>query len=128
MIPTQSTLRQLTSGGSEFRACESLGFNPTTRRVHAMLSSRNDGSDIRSQRPTSGGVATSVRDAHTRLTDLARATRQQPRHLYRFVSGSTGHGSRTGRYSPGQSAYASSGLSVSFAADAPYFAATSLTG
>ena len=41
---------------------------------------------------------------------------------------SSGHGRRTGRYSPGQSAYASSGSPVSFAADAPYFAATSLTG
>ena len=45
-----------------------------------------------------------------------------------FVSESSGHGRRTGRYSPGQSAYASSGSSVSFTADAPYFAATSLTG
>ena len=40
----------------------------------------------------------------------------------------SGHGRRTGRYSPGQSAYASSGSSVSFATDAPCFAATSLTG
>jgi hypothetical protein len=47
---------------------------------------------------------------------------------YGFASDSSGQGSRTGRYSPGQSAYASSGSSVSFAADAPYFAATSLAG
>jgi hypothetical protein len=40
----------------------------------------------------------------------------------------SGHGRRTGTYSPGQSAYASSPSLVSLAADAPYFAATSLTG
>jgi len=45
-----------------------------------------------------------------------------------FASEPGGQCSRTGVYSPGQSAYASSGLSVSFAADAPYLAATSLTG
>jgi hypothetical protein len=41
---------------------------------------------------------------------------------------STGHGRRTGVKSPGQSAYALSGSSVSFSTEAPYFAATSLTG
>ena len=45
-----------------------------------------------------------------------------------LASESTGHGSRIGSYSPGQSAYASSGSPVSVATDAPYFAATSLTG
>jgi hypothetical protein len=38
------------------------------------------------------------------------------------------HGTRAGACSPGQSAYASSPLVVSFATDAPCFAATSLTG
>lgn len=49
---------------------------------------------------------------------------------YRNRSGSEerGHARRTGTYSPGQSAYASSGSYVSSATDAPYFAATSLTG
>ena len=47
---------------------------------------------------------------------------------YGFASGTNRHGRRTGRYSPGQSAYASSASLVSLAADAPYFAATSLTG
>ena len=41
---------------------------------------------------------------------------------------SGGHATRAGAKSPGQSLYASSGLSVFFAADAPCFAATSLTG
>lgn len=41
---------------------------------------------------------------------------------------SSGHGRRTGRKSPGQSAYASSGFGVSFAVDAACFLASSLTG
>ena len=45
-----------------------------------------------------------------------------------LVSASSGHGRRTGMYSLGQSAYASSGSSVAVATDAPNLAAAALTG
>ena len=63
---------------------------------------------------------------HVRPSSAMGPLRAGVRHG--FASESSGQGRRTGTYSPGQSAYASSGSPVSFAADAPYFAATSLTG
>lgn len=68
---------------------------------------------------------------HPRTSRLARRARcrlELTTGRHGFASGPTGHGRRTGVHSPGQSAYASSGSSVSFATDAPCFAATSLTG
>ena len=65
----------------------------------------------------------------TRLRPVGRHSRGPPPTDLRVqLTGSSGHANRVGTYSPGQSAYASSGSSVSFTADAPYFAAGSLTG
>jgi hypothetical protein len=77
-------------------------------------------------RPPAPSGAAPAASRPSRLARLPRRERHVRRHG--FASESSGQARRVGAYSPGQSAYASSGSSVSFAADAPYLAATSLTG
>ena len=86
-----------------------------------------------------GRILEALREQRLRGSVLPVPARQKSRRRIEMVvreraklgpahRASSGHGSRTGVWSPGQSAYASSGSYVSFAADASYFAATSLTG
>ena len=81
---------------------------------------------LRRDLPEPRGRRRLLRDGHpSRDGDLRCVAQPTTRRADRY---STGQGRRTGTNSPGQSAYASSGFGVSFAAEAPCFAATSLTG